>query len=586
MSTPTQSPASPPDPSTDYLDYAALTAYVKHLAETHPRVVRVHSIGISPQGRELWLLTVGVDPERRRPSVWIDGNMHACELAGSSVALALAARLATMLDGGGIAGGGEAATASVPPTVIAAASAPLYYILPRMSPDGAEAVLKTGRFVRSLPRDPRAAHTPPRWLYQDLDGDGLALAMRILDPAGDFVEAPGCPGLLVQRGIADPGPYYKLYPEGIIEHFDGHSVPAFTFMDDNPIDLNRNFPAGWVPHHRQVGAGAFATSEPESRAVVEFAVAHPEIFMWFNFHCFGGVFIRPLGDGPDSKLNQSDLAVFRQLGAWAEEFTKYPMVSGYDEFLYEPDKPLHGDLSDFAFETRGAYAFAIELWDLFARLGMKRPKRFVEYYEQMTRAEVIALYRWDREHNGGRAFPAWRACQHPQLGAVEVGGIDPRHTVWNPPPAQLTEMCGQHFTMLLHAAALTPTLQLSPGPIERTGELVRVTCIVRNLGYLPTHVLHGAKALDIAQPLAVDFSVTHGTLVDPGAAHQVIGHLAGWGHGLDGAANLPAYMQSEGNATQTRVAVWLRGAGAAGKTKVRIRAGGLRTGWVEATLEV
>ena len=38
----------------------------------------------------MWLLTLGPDPDRARPSAWVDGNMHASELAGSSVALSIA----------------------------------------------------------------------------------------------------------------------------------------------------------------------------------------------------------------------------------------------------------------------------------------------------------------------------------------------------------------------------------------------------------------------------------------------------------------------------------------------------------------
>ena len=49
--------------------------------------------------------------------------------------------------------------------------------------------------------------------------------------------------------------------------------------------------------------------------------------------------------------------MFRQLEAWMTEHTGYPTVSGHDEFLYEPDKPLRGDLSDYAYNQRGALAY-------------------------------------------------------------------------------------------------------------------------------------------------------------------------------------------------------------------------------------
>ncbi len=47
----------------------------------------------------------------------------------------------------------------------------------------------------------------------------------------------------------------------------------------------------------------------------------------------------------------------------------------------------------------------IELWDLFKRLGMERPPKFVQYYERVTRADVVKLAWWDRDEKGtGEGF--------------------------------------------------------------------------------------------------------------------------------------------------------------------------------------
>ena len=74
-----------------YLDYAELTAQVQRLGQGLPaaRARRVdrqerrrpRRSGSSPSAPS---------PTRMRPAVWIDGNMHASELCGSSVALAIA----------------------------------------------------------------------------------------------------------------------------------------------------------------------------------------------------------------------------------------------------------------------------------------------------------------------------------------------------------------------------------------------------------------------------------------------------------------------------------------------------------------
>ena len=350
-----------------FLNYDELTRQVRAWTDAFPQLCRASSIGRTPEGREMWLLTLGPDPDRARPSAWVDGNMHASELAGSSVALSIAEDVLRLhlADGDAPAGAGPSAVAAARVRDVR------FYVLPRMSPDGAEAVLTNGRYVRSVPRDERPARAHAYWRCDDVDGDGLALTMRVRDTGGEMVESPEFPGLLLPRTIDDPPPYYKVYPEGLIENFDGSNVPTPHFLSDNQTDLNRNFPFSWAPDSKQEGAGAFPLSEVESRAVVEFAIAHPEIFLWLNLHTFGGVFIRPLGDKPDTKMNPEDLALYRQLGAWAEELTGYPMVSGCEEFLYEPDTPLYGDLTDFAYHQRGAIAYVVELWDLFKQVRLR-----------------------------------------------------------------------------------------------------------------------------------------------------------------------------------------------------------------------
>src|SRR3569623_295563 len=73
-----------------YLDYAQLTAQLQARADAPPALERLTSLATTPEGRQVWLLTVGPDPDRIRPAAWVDGNVHAAELAGSSVALAIA----------------------------------------------------------------------------------------------------------------------------------------------------------------------------------------------------------------------------------------------------------------------------------------------------------------------------------------------------------------------------------------------------------------------------------------------------------------------------------------------------------------
>src|SRR5258708_3765508 len=84
----------------NYIRYEELTRIVHDWARANPGIVRVTSIGKSVEGRDLWLLEIGKDPDRTRAAAWVDGNMHAVEVCGSSVALAIAEHVIALRRGG------------------------------------------------------------------------------------------------------------------------------------------------------------------------------------------------------------------------------------------------------------------------------------------------------------------------------------------------------------------------------------------------------------------------------------------------------------------------------------------------------
>lgn len=541
------------------LDHDELSAQVRAWAEAFPDIVRLSALGTTGEGREIWMLELGPDPDRKRPTVWVDGNMHASELAGSSVALAIAEDVIRLHIDPGL----ELRKLSRQAKDVVRDV--LFCVVPRISPDGGEAVLKTGRWVRSVPRAPSAAvkgTLAPRWVAEDIDGDGLALAMRVADPAGDFAELPGHPGLLAPRSIDDVGPFYFVYPEGRIENWDGETLPDTDYLGDNDPDLNRNFPWAWAPEQKQRGAGSHPLSELESQVVAEQAFARPELFVWLNLHTFGGVNIRPRGDVPDAEMARFDLAIYRQLEAWSDEFLGYPTVSGFEEFTYEPGKPLHGDLSDFAYHQRGAIAWVCELWDIWARVGVAgKAKRFVDRYTHLERDDLVRLAEWDARDNEGRVKRPWVKVDHPQLGPVEVGGVDPRFGYWNPPPDELARICAAQSAVLLRMAAMAPRVVVEGVETKSCGDdetLVEIT--VANHGYLPTHVLDVARE----QPWNVGLRVTgvEGDLaLLPG--DREIGHLAGWGRGRFADPGDAAFQRSRGNRHRKTTRVRLAGRGKA-----------------------
>jgi len=564
-----------------YLDYEELAKQLSAWAIEYPDIVHLSTLGRSAGGRDIPLLTIGRYPQEARPAVWIDGNMHAVELCGSSVALAIAEDILMIHRGNNAAGGKP-----LPWHMAQAIRDTLFYVVPRMSPDGAEEVLKTGRYLRSSPVNDRSNRDHAYWESADIDGDGLAGYMRKLDPEGELVElrdaegVPLDPPVLAARLPEDPGPYYKLYPEGTIVNFDGHSVPAPFYLGDNHNDFNRNFPYSWAPETQQVGAGHYPGSTPETRAVIEFATRHPNIFAWLNLHTFGGVLIRPLGDKPDNKMDPIDLAIFEQIEAWMTEHTGYATVSGFEQFLYEPEKPLHGDLSDYAYYQRGALAYVIELWDLFKQLGIERKKPFVDHYSKFGRQEALALAKFDREHNQGRIFQRWTPAVHPQLGEVELHGFDPRVGIYNPPYERIDETCQAQSAAFLRVAALLPLLTVEVLGKEKDAAHTRVKLRIANCGYLATFGLPSAKALPHSEPLRLTARGQGVRLLAPVEAVIELGHLDGWGAGLYGGASI--FMPwTRGNGHERFVTLLVEGRGT-----LRVTVGSCRVGHQSLDIEV
>ena len=275
------------------------------------------------------------------------------------------------------------------------------------------------------------------------------------------------------------------------------------------------------------------------------------------------MFIRPLGDKPDAKMNQEDLALYRQLGAWAEELTGYPMVSGCEEFLYEPDTPLHGDLTDYAYHQRGAVAYVVELWDLFKQVGFERKKRFVDNYVQLTRGRHASDRRVGSRQERRAASCARGARSSIRSWATSKSAASIR-----------ASGCGIRRRKRCRRSA-RPGRALPAGGGARAGrgarrgrdrersspELTRITVTVANHGYLPTYILASAKALTHNEPLWADVRCTGCELADPDLAHREIGHLDGWGRGLFDGSGALYYTRTRGT-TGARTLSWVvRGRG-------------------------
>ncbi|MEO5679369.1 MAG: M14 family zinc carboxypeptidase, partial [Acidimicrobiales bacterium] len=79
-----------------FLRFPELTDVLHAMADEHPDLLELSEVGRSHEGREIWLCTVtnqATGPSSEKPAIWIDANIHATELTGSTAALHLVDRL-------------------------------------------------------------------------------------------------------------------------------------------------------------------------------------------------------------------------------------------------------------------------------------------------------------------------------------------------------------------------------------------------------------------------------------------------------------------------------------------------------------
>ncbi len=499
-----------------YYTYEELTVWLHAQAGAHPDLLRVWSIGQSPEGRELWLAALTdwtTGDAAHRPAYWVDANTHASEVTGSAAALYL---IDLVLRERG-AWADQLARSAL-------------YIVPRVNPDGAEHCLLYGTYVRSAPRVYPDPEPLPGFLEEDLDGDGEVLQLRVIDPDGAWKRSAQDARLLIPRAPWDgpsDGPYYTLYPEGRFSEEAWAQPTRPVGAPAHGLDFNRNYPYQWRAEHEQAGSGDYPLSEPETRAVVDFLRAHRNVFGMMTLHTYSGVLLRPYSDRPDDAMARFDLAVFEALGASAQRHLGYPCVSTFHDFCYDPRALTRGAFDDWAYEHMGVHCYTLELWCPWRAAGLDFTGRLLDFFARRTPEDDLALLRWNDEALDGAGFVPWRAFEHPQLGSVELGGWRWMFTLRNAPPSLLPAECEGTSKLILDLwrAGPQPTLTVSARALGQAHWLVEARC--HNGGYLPTYITAHGRDRGITRASRARLTLACGQRLVEGAAQQRLPHLEG-----------------------------------------------------------
>ncbi len=446
-----------------FYNYDQLVAALRQIAAAYPDLVTLNSIGRSSEGRDLWLATINnaaTGPDRDKPAMWIDGNVHGNEIQASETCLYTLWYLTKSY------GAVDKLTKLVNDRA--------FYILPSVNPDGRAFWFNepnTSSSARSgmKPTDEDHDGLFDEDGFDDLDGDGQITMMWKADPNGRYRRNPRDPRIFEPVGRDEKGEWTMLGMEGIDNDGDGQ------INEDDPggYDMNRNWPSDWQPEHIQYGAGDYPFSCPETAAIGAFLLDHPNVAAVQSYHNAGGMILR----GPGMQYREGnfpgeDLAVYDEIGHTGEKMLPFYTYMVIWKDLYE----VHGGFVNWTSEGLGVFSFTNELWNGDQYFYGKA----ADWERRDARMKFGDLLEF--EHN----FVPYHEFQHPRYGEILIGGWN-KYASRVPPTFMLEELCHRNFAFTIYHADQMPRLFFSRVRVREIGERTwELTVEARNDAAIPT----------------------------------------------------------------------------------------------------
>jgi len=448
-----------------YYDGPAVMKALNDLHNAYPEFTELASIGKSEEGRDIWLLTINnskTGNDLDKPGIYVDGTIHGNEIQATEVCLYLAYKLLS-----------EYSTNKVIKELV---DTRVFYIIPIVNVDGrwhffADAggygIGRTGR----VPYDDDRDGIKDEDDYEDLDGDGEILEMRIKDPFGDYKTHPDDPRVMVRIKPGEQGEWRRLGREGIDNDGDGR------LNEDTPgyLDMNRNYGYNWQPPYVQGGSGDFPMSGKVTKAVSDFLLSKPNIAFGWAFHNSGGLFVR----GPSSKLSgvypQSDVKVYDYLGEESEK-----IIPGYRYVIGMKDMyTTYGDFDEFLYAGMGIYGYVGELF-MRSQETFRKADEKPEAEDRRSGQSDVERQKFNDFVNQSTMFKPWTKFKHPEYGEVEIGGWR-TFTSRMPTPFMLQELVHRNASAVIFTARHTPVVSMKKLDVKDLGNgLKRVRVRVAN----------------------------------------------------------------------------------------------------------
>lgn len=524
-----------------YYKYDELEKNLKYFSDKYHELCDLESICVTEENRNVYAMTITnkkTGAALDKPAFHIDGNTHAGEVTGSMAAMHAIDVLLT--------GYGE------DKVITKILDRMTIYVVPRISPDGAETYLTTPYSIRSVNR----VHNPENGgvRSEDLDGDGVIRMMRIPTPYGAWKKDKDDSSIMAKRDPGDAdGDFYDIYVEGSFEAFDGDENLKEK-KEDWSLDFNRNYPYGWFPENRQAGAGKYPLSNPETKAMADWIIEHPNIGGVSTNHTSGGIILYPPGTRPSTVVSEKDINQFIEIANMGKEELGYEPLNIYDSFIADPANYDSGAFDDWCYQSQGIVAYTVELWDLAKRVGVPlvwnaRNKESVQ--DELKR--FVACMKWVKE-NAPEYYEDWKPFHHETFCNVEIGGFNFKFSQQNPPESFLNGVLEQMTRFMIRFAQSMPRLTIDTLTSEKVSDdIYKVTAVVGNLGYLPTNLTEEAKKMNISKEVEVTIS---GGKVVSGLEKTKIGNLEGYGSTSTG-TNFYGNISTDYNAKARKKLTWV-----------------------------
>ncbi len=517
------------------LDHAGLTAAIAQIGTAHPGVATVLPIGTSREGRSIEAVELSGAEAPGKPAILIVANLDGPDVFDSAVALEHATQLAEGY------GSDDAITALLDTTTL--------LIIPRANPDAAEARFVSPRWERNVggrgvdnDRDGRTGEDPP----SDVDGDGAITQIRVLDPEGTWIVDPTDERVLVE---ADPKQgergKYRVWTEG--RDLDGDEQIA----EDPVLDtrLNRNFPSGWEEHADD--AGLFPSDEPEVRALMEFVMLRDDLALVLCYGAPENLVEKPSSVKDDAKnvmrippagILQSDADMLAVLAKHYKETTENESKRAASD---------EGSFQRWAYDHRGLMTLSAVLWQMPEEWTEPEPDE--EPAEEVSDEEAeeeeempdegaekpkkekppepspgAKRMKWVDGSEESWRFVPWKSFEHPELGAVEIGGFSP-FALTEPPKSEWNAIAEREFEFVKELGSYLARVELAECvAIDLGGGLWRVEATVENPSLLPLQS-RSARRTRTIRPAMLSIELPEGAKLLGGQVQKQISDLAGSG---------------------------------------------------------